>query len=229
MSDNKQNRRWLRFSLRSTLGVATALCIWIGWYSGRSENQREAVAWGRNAGGGIRYSFEYDFDRNLPRNGTPAVPDWLHEFLGIDYFSTVVSFDLSDSELEDLTPVAKFTSLQRLQLWVAEIDDLAALSSLTDLKSLELTAPQVDNFRPLSALTNLEYLFICDSKADDLTPLTGLANLRVLQLINMPVSDLSPLAGLKGLELLKLKNVSVTGDKVAQLQLALPNCVIATK
>ena len=229
MSGSKRNRRWLRFSLRSTLIVATAFCIWIGWYSVRAKHQREAVLWARSAGGGVRYDFEYDYAKNLPRNGTPAVPAWLHEFLGIDYFSTVVSFDLSDSQIDDLSPVVKFTRLERLQLWVAEVDNFAPLASLTNLKSLEVTAPKVDNLQPLSGLTKLEYLYLCDSRADDLTPLAGLTNLRVVKLVDMPVSDLSPLAKLGGLERLELRNAQATENEVARLQLALPDCKIVDK
>ena len=229
MSDKRRNRRWLRLSLRSTLIIATVICIWIGWYSIRSKNQREAVVWGRNAGGGIRYDFEFDYDKNLPSNGTTAVPSWLHEFLGIDYFSTVVSFDLSDDELADLTPVGKFTGLVRLQLWVAGIDDFSALAGLTNLKSLEVTAPRVDDLKPISSMAKLEYLFLNGLKTNDLTPLSGLTKLKELKLLNVPVSDLSPLAKLKELESLKLSGVSINDDEVARLQLALPNCKIVSK
>ncbi len=93
----KYRRRWLRFSLRTFLIVLTILCVWLGWYLHRVEQQRAAVRWVRENGGAVRYDYEFDSDDKFIDASQPPVPKWLVDMLGVDYFVSVVSVHTFDA------------------------------------------------------------------------------------------------------------------------------------
>jgi Leucine-rich repeat (LRR) protein len=161
----KPKRRWLRFSLRTFLIVLTVFCVCFGWYLYRVERQREAVKWVRANGGWVRY--EYEFDKDFVDGSQRSVPKWMLDMLGDDYFYTVCLVECSNTELNDLTPLAP----------------------LKNLKFLYLHQTQVNDLTPLAGLSNLEILFLWDTQVNDLTPLAGLTNLDKLRLYETQASD----------------------------------------
>jgi len=205
----KRKRRWLRFSLRTFLIVLTILCVWIGWYLYRVEQQREAVKWVLENGGTVRYDFEIDDDGKNRGDTQPSVPRWLIDMLGVDYFSTVkrvAGFRL-DLNNENLVGLAH---LEHLKLFNTQVSDVTPLEGLTKLKTLELRGTQVSDLTPLASLADLEHLDLCDTQVSDVTPLEGLTKLKTLVLSGTQVSDLRPLASLANLEGLDLSETQVS-------------------
>ncbi len=74
----KRHRRWFRFSLRTILLFATALCLWLGMTVTQARQRERAVKAIEAAGGTVGYDYQYDFakhgSRNQPR---PPGPLWL--------------------------------------------------------------------------------------------------------------------------------------------------------
>ena len=129
----KRKRRWMRFSLRSFLIVVTILCVFIGWYVYRVDQQKKAVRWVLKHGGAIRYDYQVDSDGRLLDDSQPPGPKWLHSILGVDYFASVVTVNFTFTSVSDLTPLASLTNLEWLYLDVTPVNDLTPLSGLKNL------------------------------------------------------------------------------------------------
>ena len=200
----KTKRRWLQFSLRTFFVLLTVFCVWLGWTVHRANEQRKAVEWVREMGGLIDYDYEYDEDGNFLVDAEPYGPKWLVQLLGADYFQEVSGVDLHGTQVSDLTPLAKLTSLQYLYVWDTQVSDLT----------------------PLAGLQKLERLYVDATEVSDLTPLARLTTLRKLVLNDTQVSDLTPLATLTGLQELLLDNTQVSEEQANNLREALPNCCI---
>ncbi len=250
---NKPKRRFFRFSLRSFLIVVTILCVWLGWFLYRVEQQREVVRWVEENGGLVEYEYQYTSGGEF-KNIPPPGPRWLCNILGVDYFSSVVNVYLDRSHRDDplfndLKPLASLTKLRRLGLEYCNVGDLTPLAGLTNLEYLGLANSQVKDLTVLAGLTNLATLYLSQTHVTDLTPLVALTSIKHLSLDNTQVSDLTPLAGLTNLEYLdlysatKVSNVrplasltrlehlslgytNVNEQELKKLKQALPNCGI---
>ena len=110
-------RRSLQFKLRSFLLILAIVCIWLGWYSVRVQQQREAVDWVLKNGGAVRYDYEYQGQKFIP-DSQPSVPKWLLDTLGAEYFSAVTWVKLSNmpKQVSDVTPLAGLANLKELWL-----------------------------------------------------------------------------------------------------------------
>ncbi|MCW2284841.1 internalin A [Rhodoblastus acidophilus] len=110
--------------------------------------------------------------------------------------------DYHESNISDLAPLSRLTTLQSLDCWSTQVVDLAPLAGLTALRSLDCSSTQVANLAPLTGLTTLQSLRCWDTKVADLTPLAGLIALQYLKCWGTHVADLAPLARLKALQTL---------------------------
>jgi len=95
-----------------------------------------------------------------------------------------------------------------LSLTDSQIDDLSPVSGLRQLQVMEFDNNQVTDLTPLSGLTNLVSLNLANNQITDLTPLKKLGKLTELNLSNNQITDLMPLQtpALEGLKELNLKN-----------------------
>ena len=104
-------RRLLRISLRTTLVVVTVLCLLLGLKVRRAERQKEAVAWVKKIGGNVGYDYEHH------ENGKPIDdprlpgPQWLLDYLGVDYFASVEFVWIDYSNVADLSPLVNLPNL----------------------------------------------------------------------------------------------------------------------
>ena len=73
-----------------------------------------------------------------------------------------------------------------LQLPDSRVDDLTPLASMGQLQILMLNNNQVTDLKPLSGLSNLKNLNLANNKITDLTPLQTLEGLEQLDLSNNP-------------------------------------------
>eukprot|EP00775_Hariotina_reticulata_P012106 gene12106-12245_t len=138
----------------------------------------------------------------------------------------------------DLTPVARFSTLQQLDIDAVEVCDLTPLSLLTELQDLNLFTLQDEslNFEmlsPLSSLVQLRSLGLqgSDAAIPELAPWHQLQhNLTRVDLHGSYVSDLQPLLCLTGLQQLdlglarQLKDLGDISKLVSLTQLNLKGC-----
>jgi hypothetical protein len=122
----------------------------------------------------------------------------------------LISLDLDNTQVSDLTPLAKLTALQSLRLNSTQVSDLTPLAKLTALEILCLHNTQGSDLTPLAKLTALETLWLDDTQVSDLTLLAKLTALQSLTLSNTQFSDFTPLAKLTALQTLWLSNTQVS-------------------
>ena len=102
--------------------------------------------------------------------------------------------DLSNSGIEELSPLRFAKSIRSLYLLGNEITEVSALSSLESLEVLDLSMnPELKDISGLSQLTSLKALSIAGGRVENLGPLKLLSNLENLNLSKNPIVDLRPL------------------------------------
>jgi outer membrane protein assembly factor BamB len=131
-------------------------------------------------------------------------------------------------QITDVTPLAKLTNLNHLNLTKNKIIDVTSLQNLKNLEGLLLGRNQITDLTPLAHLTKLRTLHIdVNEQITDIASLAALTNLRDLNLEYCPVNDFRPLFKLVNLTSLHLgNNPNLTKAQIAQLQKALPKCTI---
>jgi len=197
-------RRWCQYSIRSLMLVTLVIACWLGYISHNARKQRDIVAWVKEMEGSVEYDYQFDAKGGRIEDAQPPGPDWLREWIGIEYFSDVTLVNLENSQVKDLSP----------------------LTGLTNLKKLWLGNTQVSDLSPLKGLTNLVFLYLSDTEVRDLSPLEDLTILNILFLSETQVTDLSPLEGLRNLEYLNLEGTPVSWEEGQKLQKLLPKCDI---
>jgi len=144
---------------------------------------------------------------------------------------TKLTFLNINSSAEDITPLR---GLPLTSLYMScSATDISAIGELTDLTHLRLYGLYSD-ISPLSSLINLEYLSLGgvmsngqpESDISDATALSNLTKLKELSLWGTNINDISLLKGLTNLTSLSLTDNLFTEAQIAELQSALPNCVI---
>lgn len=95
---------------------------------------------------------------------------------GIEEFDDLVSINLADNSLSDITALAQFSGLQILSLKNCGISDVSALSSCRALTSLDLSGNNVSSISVLLDLTSLTNLDLSGNSAltaDDIRELNA--------------------------------------------------------
>jgi hypothetical protein len=113
----------------------------------------------------------------------------------------VISIDLRDTKVSDISPLQGLTQLQSLNLRDTKVSDISPLQGLTQLQKLFLSGARVSDISPLQGLTQLQDLDLRGTQVSDISPLRGLTQLRKLYLNGTQVSDISPLRGLTQLQI----------------------------
>jgi len=168
-----------------------------GYKIQEAEKQKDVVAWVRNIGGQVGYDYQYDEDGKIIYYAEPPGPDWLHEWIVIDYFSDVVHVGLSSTEVKDIHQLNALTNLTRLNLSSTQVNDLSPIKDLLKLEELYLINTNVTDLSPIESFVGLESLDLSNSSISDLTPLKGLSKLKDLELSHTQVQDISSTALLR--------------------------------
>lgn len=136
----------------------------------------------------------------------------------------------SDTSSDAIEIAGHAASLDARSLVLSDLgltdSDIPELAKLTALEELSLSDNRLTDVSVLSGLSNLSFLQLSGNKISDLSPLSGLKRLKTLYIDNNPVTDLTPLYNLTSLRTLSMKGVDITGEQLAQLQAALPECSI---
>ncbi len=138
--------RWrFQFGIRSLLVltvVIAVLCSWLAVEMKKAREQREVAdeitKLGR-LGGAVQYDWQVGAGHTFKAFHHGEIPEWLLRLLGVDFFSTVVAVDSTDTPLTDveLKHLAGLTELVGLWLDYTQITD-AGLQDLARLRHLEV-------------------------------------------------------------------------------------------
>jgi hypothetical protein len=134
-SSPKPRLRWYQYRLRTLLIVMTLLAVWMAHISHRARQQKLAVERIQRLDGWVPVEYAHEepyiifpepppdptISEFLRGNQPPSGPVWLRNFLGDDYFQTVVALDLGHRNIRSVND-----------------DDLSLLLDLPDLKILKL-------------------------------------------------------------------------------------------
>lgn len=235
-----RSRRYLRYSLRSLLVVATVVAVLLGYKVNQVSRQRRAV----RALLTERAIIMFDYQLDAAQASAPG-PSWLTSWLGDDYFAHVqtVSFlvpfmggPTSDNITDEL--LVELRSLPRLEVLILEDCDritdagLRHLTGLRRLQELRLSRTKVtdDGLDSLSNMRQLKSLHLEETALTDdgLAKLAHLQQLEELWLLDTAVTDagVEHLAKLRSLRELDLTWTQVTPQGVERLRTALPDCEI---
>jgi hypothetical protein len=86
--------RLFQFSLRTTLLLMTAICVWLGIEVNAVQRQRAIVAAIEKMDGAVLYDWELDENNQETGAKHPPELDWLRRQIGDDYFQTVIAVSL---------------------------------------------------------------------------------------------------------------------------------------
>jgi len=123
----------------------------------------------------------------------------IKDISGIEYFTNLMEFSLTDSSVSDISSLSSLTKLKKLSLPNNEITDITPLKGLTNLIFLDLKNSsleyigqhknRISNISALSGLKNLKNLCISSDYIKDYSPLESLRGLRSIYLTGIPISD----------------------------------------
>ncbi|MEX2121211.1 MAG: hypothetical protein WD847_16580 [Pirellulales bacterium] len=204
------NSRILQYSMRSMLLLITIVGVVLGDYVNDVRRQRAAVAELDELGGWCFYEYEWDDQRDLPKQAVsgPPGPNWLIKVLGVDMFHPVVAVTFVDAEVDD--------------------EDLVLLRSLPRVRNLNLRFANVTDvgLSKIALLKRLEVLNVSQTHISDagLLHIQALKELRSVDLCGTKVTDagLQNLEALSKLEKVYLENSGVTDEGFHRLQRARP-------
>ena len=159
-------RRFLRFSVRGTIGLILLVGAWLGSLVRSAHIQRDAVAAIERVGGTVHYDWQWK-NGTYVGTGQPWAPRWLVDFIGVDYFGhvTYVLVTLPPDEVDlVMTQLGCLTQLEWLNLVHSPVGDvrLAGLKSLVKIEYLDLSSTRItdDGLVTLASLRNLSTLLL---------------------------------------------------------------------
>ena len=141
----------------------------------------------------------------------------LKSLKGLEFARGLISMDLTEGDISDLSPLASLTSLRQLEFDRNEIRDVGPLASLTEMTHLDLYNNLITDISPLRGLTKLRLLDVHFNTQWDGTG--GITDVSVVR--NMPelvkldicsnkiLEDISPVEGLKKLQILDFSDNAV--------------------
>lgn len=110
--------------------------------------------------------------------------------------SNLISLNLSQSSITDVTPIRNLTGLAELNLSGTQVQDISALKYADKLVHLRIDNTPINDISVVGEMPNLEYLDISATGVLDISPLASATSLKHLNMQAAPVSELSPLASL---------------------------------
>jgi hypothetical protein len=251
-------RRWHQYSLRTLLILVTIFAVACSWFSVKmlaAERQRRAVEGLARSQCSVFYAYQTiasnesvasaeprweGHGASFDRNARKPAPQWMIDWLGIDFFSNVsevfAMFGLSDDELKH---VGDLTQLRILNAASEAVSDagLAHIEKLDKLQELVLRSSPIllSPGRPmrvngitdaglvhLKGLDNLQTLYISCSQITDagLEQLQALHKLQTLTLVSEAITDvgLIHLQAMSQLRALQLCGAKITDAGLVHIQ-----------
>jgi hypothetical protein len=229
MSMSPSSSKWrsrVRISVRALMVLVLLVGGWMGWLVRSARVQRAAVTAIQRVNGYVEYEWDFTNPNRKPDHG-PWWPNWLVDWVGVDYFFNIVAVDLDGRATDlELVHVGNLTRLRSLQLSQSAVTDsgLAYLQELTSLKRLTLKSTGVTDagLAHLKRLTSLEEIRLQATGCSDagIANLSTLPHLKVLGLANtkVTVAGLARLKGADRLEQVIIPGTQVTDDDLVRLR-----------
>jgi len=180
-------QKLLRFRLRTLLLAITAASIWLGFHVHSARLQKRSVASIAKYGGWVRYDFQFPsgeyFHKSFDRQARSAVPKWLLDGLGVDFFHDVVQVSLNFSDDSGTRKENHNLSDEALQYLVG----------FPRLRILLLSDTQASDssMRHLAQLKRLERLYMWDAVNVGDAGVAHLSTLRRLRYIHLTTSQIT--------------------------------------
>ena len=133
---------------------------------------------------------------------------------------TIVSLDIEDNAIPDLSPLQGFSLLATLDANNNQITDLSPLAGHEPLISLHVANNQITDLSPLAETPYLVSLSVADNDIESLLPLAGCKLLRAVSVQN---NRLTSLTGLE--EALELAFLRAEGNQITDLD-GIANCTV---
>lgn len=161
------NSHRLRISLRAILALFALVCVVAAVASNDARRQQRAVKWIKENGGTVSYDESYvDEITGTIRDKKLVTPKWLREIIGYDYFYSIVSVDLANRNLADISPLANLPAVIRLDLSSNQISDIRPLEQIEQLETLKLHDNQLSECDSLYRLGDVRFLTISGNPLD---------------------------------------------------------------
>ncbi|EFA23936.1 hypothetical protein BIFGAL_03046 [Bifidobacterium gallicum DSM 20093 = LMG 11596] len=139
-------------------------------------------------------------DKNLASVVAKAAGASVGDVISEQARASVTEINARNANIQDLTGLGTFTSLEHVQLSDNNIESLKPLSALTTLKSFEAYNNAIVSIDPLKNNTSLETLGVGDNKLDNISVLSNMPNLTSVNISHNNVSSIQPLASASKLE-----------------------------
>jgi hypothetical protein len=124
------------FSIRALLILTTGVAILMALPLSRAVVQKRGRDWVATQKGRVSFSHNYNPATDTwDHKAKLHAPDWLIGALGIDFFDSVDTVVLDNTEVKDLSPIIDLRSLRYLAI-IIEIDDNLDFSPLAELPKL---------------------------------------------------------------------------------------------
>ena len=131
---------------------------------------------------------------------------------GIEYCANLKYLDLENNFINDVSPLAGLSGLQRIFLANNQVDNVSTLASLTNLQYLTLSQNDINDIAPLRNMVELHQLYLYNTPLTDISALANMVRLEGLYLGDNQISDISILANL-----INLGELSIYQNKVTNI------------
>lgn len=218
-TSEKPPQRWFKFRISTMLLLTGILGIWLGVVANRAKDERQGTAAIRDAGGSVKFDYQYADDGEFIRNAKPPAPEVIRKAIGEEYFTNVVEAEANTQQFtnQDLSQLKGLKELRSLRIFETDVTD-EGIRSLEALKRLEVVDLRNNDVTDaglaiLGKFTSLKKLLISGTNVTDegVAHLSELHNLEVLFLSGTSVSD-AGLAHLSGLQ--KLYELHLSGTRI---------------
>ena len=125
---------------------------------------------------------------------------------GLENAKNLISLNLSNNTLRNISPLSSMEKLQTLQLQHNVVEELSALSSLNALTKLDASYNTLKSAAPISSLTGLNWLDLSNNTLQDVTGIEKLTALTHLSVAFNALKDVSPLSACTVLTELNISN-----------------------
>lgn len=112
---------------------------------------------------------------------------------------------LQNNELNDLSPIADYTTIIDLQIYSNNITNIANLSGMENLTEINLSDNTIEDFSNLLSIPNLEFVYLQDNQIASIPEISSYwPNLNTLDLSRNVIQDTSGVEGHPSLKTLRL-------------------------
>lgn len=122
----------------------------------------------------------------------------------LEEFTSLVNLNLSNNKISDISVIKKLPLLEYLRGSNNQISDISMLEGLSKLTSLSLDSNKITNILSLKNMPNLKFLALRINQISDISPLENLTSLTSLSLLGNQIVDISVLCNLTSLRTLHI-------------------------